>query len=63
MRENEKCRNENWKLRVVLYFILALFMRVCVYVCVCLHTVINNEVKKIKLSRYMPWRHMGGEEV
>jgi hypothetical protein len=19
--------------------------------------------KKVKLSRYMPWRHMGGEEV
>jgi hypothetical protein len=25
--------------------------------------VINITVKKVKLSHYMPWRHMEGEEV
>jgi hypothetical protein len=25
--------------------------------------LICSKVKKIKLSRYTPWRHMGGEEV
>jgi hypothetical protein len=25
--------------------------------------LINDVKKKVKLSRYTPWRHMGGEEV
>jgi hypothetical protein len=25
--------------------------------------VISDGKKKVNLSRYMPWRHMGGEEV
>jgi hypothetical protein len=25
--------------------------------------LINNKKKKVKLSHYMPWRHLGGEEV
>jgi hypothetical protein len=25
--------------------------------------ITNGKVKKLKVSRYMSWRHMGGEEV
>jgi hypothetical protein len=25
--------------------------------------VISHELEKVKLSSYMPWRHMGGEKV
>jgi hypothetical protein len=25
--------------------------------------IYNIKVKKVKVSRYTPWRHMGGEEV